>query len=182
VLAASVFGLVLAWVYSAPPLRLKLNGWFGNSAVGLCYEGLPWFTGAAALTSQLPDNRITALAVLYSIGAFGIMVLNDFKAVEGDLELGIQTLPVQLGVENSAALACVVMAAPQVIVVAMLSKQGRPIEAAIVFAVLLGQVALMPMLLRNPKKRAPLYNATGTTLYVSGMMTSAFALRALLGH
>jgi chlorophyll/bacteriochlorophyll a synthase len=180
VLVATVVGLAIAWAYSAPPLRLKLNGWFGNTAVGLCYEGLPWFTGAAALTAQLPDHRITALALLYSIGAFGIMVLNDFKAVEGDRQMGILTLPVQLGVDNAAALACAVMALPQVVVVALLVKEGRPIEAAIVFGVLLGQVALMPMLLRDPRKRAPLYNATGTALYVSGMMASAFAMRALL--
>jgi chlorophyll synthase len=180
VLAATVLGLVLAWAYSAPPFRLKLNGWWGNSAVGLCYEGLPWFTGAAALSATLPDLRITALAVLYSAGAFGIMVLNDFKAVEGDRAMSVRSLPVQLGVANAAVLACFVMALPQVVVVAMLLKQGQPTHAAIVAGVLLGQVALMPMLVRNPLKRAPLYNATGTTLYVSGMMTSAFAMRALL--
>ncbi|MDP3503413.1 MAG: chlorophyll synthase ChlG [Myxococcales bacterium] len=182
VLAATAFGLVLAWAYSAPPFRLKLNGWFGNTAVGLCYEGLPWFTGAAALTSLMPDHRIIALAVLYSVGAFGIMVLNDFKAVEGDQKMGILTLPVQLGVENATALACAVMALPQVVVVALLAREGKPVHAAIVAGVLLGQGALMPMLLRNPRKRAPLYNATGTTLYVSGMMVSAFAMRSLLGH
>lgn len=182
VLAATAFGLALAWAYSAPPFRLKLNGWFGNTAVGLCYEGLPWFTGAAALTSMMPDHRIIALAVLYSAGAFGIMVLNDFKAVEGDQKMGILTLPVQLGVENAAALACAVMALPQVVVVALLAREGLAVYAAIVAGVLLGQVALMPMLMRNPRKRAPLYNATGTTLYVSGMMVSALAMRGLLGH
>ncbi|MCA2980174.1 MAG: chlorophyll synthase ChlG [Myxococcaceae bacterium] len=180
VLAATLFGLVLAWAYSAPPLRLKLNGWWGNSAVGLCYEGLPWFTGAAALSATMPDARITTLAALYSAGAFGIMVLNDFKAVEGDEVMGVRTLPVQLGTRNAAVLACWVMALPQVVVVAMLLKQGQPVHAAIVLGVLLAQVALMPMLVRNPRRRAPLYNATGTTLYVSGMMTSAFAMRAVL--
>ncbi|MBL8953841.1 MAG: chlorophyll synthase ChlG [Myxococcaceae bacterium] len=180
VLVASLVGLALAWAYSAPPLRLKLNGWFGNTAVGLCYEGLPWFTGAAALSQQLPDGRITALALLYSAGAFGIMVLNDFKSVEGDQALGIKSLPVQLGVGNSALVACVVMAAPQVVVVALLAREGRFFEPLGVAAVLAAQVALMPMLLKNPKQRAPLYNATGTTLYVTGMMTSAFAVRALL--
>jgi chlorophyll synthase len=48
VFVATVVGLVLAWAYSAPPLRLKENGWWGNAAVGFCYEGLAWFTGAAA--------------------------------------------------------------------------------------------------------------------------------------
>ena len=34
VLAAAIVGLVLAWAYSAPPLRLKRNGWMGNAAGG----------------------------------------------------------------------------------------------------------------------------------------------------
>lgn len=181
VLVAAVAGLVLAWVYSAPPLRLKLNGWWGNAAVGLCYEGLPWFTGAAALTYQLPDARITWLALLYSVGAFGIMVLNDFKAIEGDRKLGIRTLPVQLGVRPAAVLACVVMAVPQLVVIAMLWRDGRSVEALIVAGLLAAQALLMPMLVRAPRKRAPLYNATGTTFYVLGMLASAFAMRALLG-
>lgn len=181
VLIASVFGLALAWAYSAPPLRLKLNGWWGNSAVGLCYEGLPWFTGAAALAHhRLPDARVNALCLLYSAGAFGIMVLNDFKAIEGDRELGVRSLPVQLGVRRAALLACVVMAAPQVVVVAILFSNARTFEAAIVAGVLAAQIALMPFLVREPRKRAPLYNSTGTSLFVAGMMVSAFAMRALL--
>ena len=128
VLAAGVVGLVLAWAYSAPPLRLKLNGWWGNSAVGLCYEGLPWFTGAAALLGRLPDARIIWLAFLYSAGAFGIMVLNDFKSIEGDQKLGVRTLPVQLGVRPAAILACVVMAVPQFIVLALLLSMRRTVE------------------------------------------------------
>lgn len=180
VFVAAVFGLILAWAYSAPPLRLKLNGWWGNSAVGLCYEGLPWFTGAAALTYQLPDIRITWLALLYSLGAFGIMVLNDFKAIEGDRQLGIRTLPVQLGVRRAAVLACVVMAVPQMVVIGMLAAYGRGFEATVVAGLLLAQFLLMPMLVSKPRKRAPLYNATGTTFYVAGMLVSGFAVRALI--
>lgn len=180
VLIASVVGLALAWAYSAPPLRLKLNGWWGNTAVGLCYEGLPWFTGAAALAHKLPDSRITILALLYSAGAFGIMVLNDFKAIEGDQKLGIRTLPVQLGVRRAAILACAVMALPQVVVIGLLLRNGRTIEAAIVAGLLFAQGLVMPAFVKEPRKRAPLYNATGTTFYVLGMLASAFAVRALL--
>ena len=46
---AAVVGLALAWAYSAPPLRLKQNGWWGNAACAACYEGLPWITGAAVM-------------------------------------------------------------------------------------------------------------------------------------
>jgi chlorophyll synthase len=179
VLLAAIVGLALAWAYSAPPLRLKLNGWWGNAAVGLCYEGLPWFTGAAALGRRLPEGRIAALALLYSAGAFGIMVLNDFKSIEGDRALGVRTLPVQLGVRRAALLACAVMAAPQVVVVALLARAGRSFEALVVAGLLAAQFALMPLFVREPRRRAPLYNATGTSLYVAGMMVSAFAVRAL---
>jgi len=41
VFAAAAVGLILAWLYSAPPVRLKQNGWWGNSAVAVSYEGLP---------------------------------------------------------------------------------------------------------------------------------------------
>ncbi|MGE3511849.1 MAG: (bacterio)chlorophyll synthase, partial [Vicinamibacterales bacterium] len=69
VLAAAAAGIVLAWAYSAPPLRLKRNGWWGNAAVGLSYEGLAWITGAAVmLQGAMPDARILAVAVLYSAG------------------------------------------------------------------------------------------------------------------
>lgn len=181
VFMASILGLSIAWAYSAPPLRLKQNGWWGNTAVGLCYEGLPWFTGAAAVAHEhLPDPRITFLAVLYSAGAFGIMVLNDFKAIEGDHKLGVRTLPVQLGVGNAVAVACVVMAVPQFVAVGFLLQQERPIEAAIVGALLAAQMLMMRYLAGEPRKRAPLYNAIGTTFYVLGMLVCAFAMRALL--
>jgi chlorophyll synthase len=177
VFAAAALGLFLAWVYSAPPLRLKQNGWWGNSAVALCYEGLPWFTGAAVMAASLPDWRIIVLALLYSVGAHGIMTLNDFKSVEGDRRMGVASLPVQLGVEEAARFACVVMAAPQVVVIALLAHWGHPIHAAGVAALLAGQFWLMRRLLADPRAQAPFYNATGTTLYVLGMLISAFAMR-----
>lgn len=173
---AALAGLALAWAYSAPPLRLKRNGWWGNSAVAACYEGLPWFTGAAVMAATLPDLRVVAMAALYSIGAHGIMTLNDFKSVDGDTRLGIGSLPVRLGVGTAARVACLVMALPQVGVVALLFLWGKPWFAAAVLALLAVQCLLMARLLRNPRERAPWYNATGTTLYVLGMLVCAFAL------
>jgi chlorophyll synthase len=181
VLAAAVVGCVLAWIYSAPPLRLKQNGWWGNAAVGACYEGLPWITGATVMAGGLPGWEIFALAGLYSAGAHGIMTLNDFKAIEGDRALGILSLPVQLGAERAAKLACVVMAVPQVVVIGLLLNWGHPINAGIVGLLLVIQLGLMARWLRKPRELAPWYNATGTTLYVLGMLASAFALRAGVG-
>lgn len=177
VLAAGAIGLALAWAYSAPPVRLKQNGWWGNTAVGFCYEGLAWVTGAAVMVGgALPEPRILALAVLYSLGAHGIMTLNDFKSVEGDRRVGIGSLPARLGVGPAARLACVVMAVPQVAVVALLLVWGHPLHAGAVGLLLAVQLGLMPRLLASPRERAPWYNATGVTLYVLGMLVSAFAL------
>ena len=177
ILGAALFGLLLAWLYSAPPLRLKRNGWWGNTAVGLCYEGLPWFTGAAVMAAAVPDGRVLMLALLYSIGAHGIMTLNDFKSVEGDRRTGIRSLPVQLGTDRAARLACLVMALPQAAVVALLLAWDCPWHAGVVAALLTGQGALMRRLLADPRGQAAWYNGTGTLLYVLGMLAAAFALR-----
>ena len=179
---ASMLGLVLAWAYSAPPLRLKQNGWWGNLAVGISYEGLAWVTGAAVmLGGAMPSPAVVCLAILYSLGAHGIMTLNDFKALEGDHALGIRSIPVQLGSERAARVACVVMALPQVVVIALLVVWGEPVFAAVVAAFLALQLAAMKRLLRDPRALAPWYNGTGVTLYVLGMLASAFAVRVAPG-
>ena len=162
-----------------PSLRLKANGWYGNSAVGFCYEGLPWITGAAVMSVSIPRAEILAVALLYSLGAHGIMVLNDFKALEGDRKLGVRSIPVQLGPVRAARLACWTMAVPQACVVLGLILIDRPFFASGVAAVLVAQFACMPRLLADPKARAPWYNATGVSLFVTGMMITAFALRSL---
>jgi chlorophyll/bacteriochlorophyll a synthase len=176
---AAIVGLVLAWAYSAPPIRLKQNGWWGNAACGLCYEGLPWFTGAAVMTASMPDWRIVVIALLYSVGAHGIMTLNDFKSVEGDKRMGIDSLPVLLGVGNAARFACLVMAVPQAVVVALLLAWQLPFYAAAVGALLVVQFFLMAHFLKSPRERAPWYNGTGISCYVVGMLISAFALAAI---
>jgi chlorophyll synthase len=179
--AAGALGLVLAWAYSMPPVRLKRNGWWGNAAVALSYEGLAWFTGALVMVGTLPNGRILALAALYSLGAHGIMTLNDFKSVEGDRQLGVRTLQVQHGVRAAAWIACTMMALPQLVVVALLASWGRPLHAATVLVFIVAQLALMARFMTDPRRFAPWYNATGVSLYVLGMMVSAFAIRTLSG-
>ncbi|SDX05417.1 chlorophyll synthase [Thiocapsa roseopersicina] len=181
VFGASLIGMALAWAYSAPPFRLKGNGWWGNLAVGFSYEGLAWVTGAAVmLGGAMPDWRILALAVLYSIGAHGIMTLNDFKAIEGDKQMNVRSLPVQLGVDGAARLASIVMAVPQAIVIALLLAWDKPAHGIAVGVVLLIQLLLMIRFLQSPRERATWFSGLGVSVYVTGMMISAFAVRGLL--
>ena len=176
---AACFGMAMAWAYSAPPLRFKGNGWWGNAAVGLCYEGLPWFTGAAVLLAAVPPWPGIVLALLYSLGAHGIMTLNDFKAIDGDTRMGVRSLPVQLGVQGAARTACVVMALPQVVVIGLLFSWGKPLHAAAVLVLLVVQLVMMRRFLARPVEKALWYSGFGVPLYVSGMMVSAFAIRGL---
>ena len=180
VLAATALGLLLAWLYSAPPLRLKARGWWGPASVGLCYEGLAWFTGAAVMAGGWPDGRIVTVAALYSLGAIGIMVLNDFKAIEGDRRTGVLSVPVDLGVEAAALLSCLIMAAPQVVVIALLLTWHAPLAAAVVTASLALQALAMRKMMREPARLAPWYNGTGVLLYVLGMLATGAALGARL--
>jgi chlorophyll/bacteriochlorophyll a synthase len=179
VLLAAVVGLALAWAYSAPPFRLKLNGWWGGAACGICYEGLAWVTGTAVMTGGHLSTPTLILAALYSLGAHGIMTLNDFKSIDGDRQSGIGTLPVQLGAERAALVACGVMTISQLLVVACLIFWDRTTYAAVIGLLVAVQVALMRKLLGNPAALAPWYNATGISLFVLGMMISAIAIRTL---
>jgi len=179
---AAVAGLVLAWAYSAPPLRLKRNGWWGNAACGLCYEGLAWITGAAVMAGgAMPEARCLALAALYSLGAHGIMTLNDFKSVEGDQRMGVGSLPVRLGIDEAAHAACWTMALPQFGVVMLLLASQQRVHALAVGVMLLVQIVLMQRFLSDPRRYAIWYSGLGVTIYVSGMLVSAFALRAAAG-
>lgn len=176
VFGAGLFGLALAWAYSAPPFRLKHDGWAGVIAVGLCYESLPWFTGAAAMGGGWPRPEVVLVALLYGVGAFGIMITNDFKAVEGDRELGLRSVPVRLGVDGAVKAACVLMLVPQLVVVALLASWGGTVSTGLVAASVVLQALLMTRLAKDPRGRAAWFNATGTTLYVLGMMVTAVAL------
>lgn len=179
VLAVGI-ALAFAWAYSAPPLRLKQNGWIGNAAVGLTYEGLAWITGAIVLLGgAIPNTNILLLALLYSIGAHGIMTLNDFKAVEGDRQMGIKSLPAALGVQRAAWVACIVMLVPQFVVMALLAAWDAPIYAAAIGALVLVQALMMRGFLAAPRERALFLSGAGVPFYVAGMMIAAFALRGV---
>ena len=178
---AAVAGLVLAWAYSMPPVRLKLNGWWGNAACGICYEGLAWATGAAVMAGgAMPDARSLMLAGLYSAGAHGIMTLNDFKSVDGDRQMGVRSLPVQLGVRHAAQIACAFMILPQFVVVGLLMAWGQTVHTALVAALIVFQAGMMRRFLQAPTARAIWYSGFGVPLFVLGMMVSALALRAVV--
>lgn len=183
VLAATALALLSGWAYSAPPMRLKANGLAGVLVTGISYEGLAWLTGAlvAGGAAALSRPLMLPIALLYSLGAAGIMVLNDFKAVEGDRQSGIRSLPAMLGIAASARLACWMMALPQLGVIALLAWHGLSYGAVFVTLSLVAQAIAMRRMASDPRGLAPWYNQTGVTLFVAGMMASAIAIRTAAG-
>lgn len=177
---ATILALVLAWLYSMPPIRFKNNGWLGNLACGVSYEGLAWVTGATLLSAgALPSKQSLLLAGLYSASAHGIMTLNDFKAIEGDRQMGVRSLPVQLGVKRAAQVSALMMLAPQVIVLALLLLWNKPAYAAAIGALMIGQIFLLRDFLKRPIEKALFYSGFGVPLLVSGMMVAAFAVNSM---
>ena len=174
---SATLGLLLAWGYSAPPIRLKRNGWWSALACGVSYEGLPWFAGAAISLHAVPGVPIIVVAALYSLGAHGIMTLNDFKSIGGDRQTGLETLPARLGPDRACRIACAIMVASQILVAGFFLARHQWAAAAAIVVLLAVQVVLMRRLLVDPRGRAPWYNSTGTSLYVLGMLVAAFALK-----
>ncbi len=138
-------------------------------------------TGAALMFGQawLPW-QLLLMAGLYSLGAHGIMTLNDFKAIEGDARMGVRSLPVQLGPDRAAWVASIVMIIPQLVVIALLAMWDRPYHAMAIAVLLVAQAGIMRWFVQEPIKRALYLSAFGVPFYVSGMMITAFALRAIV--
>jgi len=177
---ATVLALVLAWLYSMPPIRFKNNGWLGNLACGVSYEGLAWVTGATLLSGgAMPSKPSLLLAGLYSASAHGIMTLNDFKAIEGDRQMGVRSLPVQLGAMRAAQVSAALMLVPQVVVLALLLMWDMPGYALAIGGLMIGQLILLRDFLKRPIEKALFYSGFGVPLLVSGMMVAAFAVNSM---
>jgi chlorophyll synthase len=173
---ATIIGVSAAWLYSLEPIRLKRSAIFGPGVVAICYEGLPWFTGAAIFTISLPNKEVLIVLSLYALGAHGIMTMNDFKATKGDKLLGINSLPVILGRKPATLVACLIMLFPQLIVMSLFYFWGSLILAITLAVCVLLQSLSMIFLIRDPEKNTPFFNMTGVLLYIAGMMLSANGL------
>ena len=173
---ATIIGVLAAWLYSLEPIRLKRSAIFGPGVVAICYEGLPWFTGAAIFTISLPNKEVLIVLSLYALGAHGIMTMNDFKATKGDKLLGINSLPVILGRKPATLVACLIMLFPQLIVISLFYFWGSLILAVTLAVCVLLQSLSMIFLIRDPEKNTPFFNMTGVLLYIAGMMLSANGL------
>lgn len=167
-------GLICALAYSLKPFRAKRNGWFGNTLVAISYEGLAWMAGHVAF-GQL-TGQSASVALLYSLGAHGIMTVNDFKSIAGDTLMGIRSIPVQYGKRIAARMVVATMALAQIGVIGLLLLWGHPIAAGFVGVLLLAQSVPNLRFIRDPEHNEVFFNATAIMLFVWGMLAAAIGL------
>ncbi len=170
-----LFGAFLAYIYSAPPLKLKQNGWLGNYALGSSYIALPWWTGHA-LFGEL-NLTIVILTLFYSFAGLGIAVVNDFKSVEGDEKLGLKSLPVMFGIGTAAWICVLMIDIFQAGVAAYLISIQENLYAVILLLMVIPQITFQDMyFLRNPLENDVKYQASAQPFLVLGMLITGLAL------
>ena len=168
-------GSFISYIYSAPPLKLKQNGWLGNYALGASYIALPWWAGQA-LFGKL--TIITALITLaYSLSGLGIAVINDFKSVEGDSKLGLNSLPVIFGIKNASRISAGLIDIFQLAMVVVLISIDQHLASVILVLLVIPQITFQDMwLLRDPLKYDVKYQASAQPFLITGMLVTALAI------
>jgi chlorophyll synthase len=171
----AIGGSFLSYIYSAPPLKLKKNGWLGNYALGASYIALPWWAGHA-LFGDL-NWTIVVLTLFYSLAGLGIAVVNDFKSVEGDRQLGLKSLPVMFGVTTAAWICVLMIDIFQSGVAGYLISIHQNLYAVILVLLIIPQITFQDMyFLRDPLKNDVKYQASAQPFLVLGMLVTALAL------
>ena len=168
-------GSLVSIFYSAPPIKLKQNGWLGNYALGASYIALPWWAGHA-LFGHL-SWPIIALTLVYSLAGLGIAVVNDFKSIAGDRQLGLKSLPVLLGPRAASWVSAVLMDGFQLLIAVLLMGLGQHLAGAILVLLVIPQMVFQDIwLLRDPLRFDVQYQASAQPFLVLGMLVSAVAL------
>lgn len=173
--ALAIGGSLLSYIYSAPPLKLKQNGWLGCYALGASYIAIPWWTGHALFGDLNPT--IIMLTLFYSLSGLGIAIVNDFKSVEGDRQLGLKSLPVIFGVSTAAWICVLMIDVFQGGVAAYLISIHQNLYATILVLMIIPQITFQDMyFLRNPVENDVKYQASAQPFLVFGMLVTALAL------
>jgi chlorophyll/bacteriochlorophyll a synthase len=173
--ALAIGGSFLSYIYSAPPLKLKQNGWLGNYALGASYIALPWWAGHALFGNL--NLTIVLLTLFYSLSGLGIAIVNDFKSVEGDRQLGLNSLPVMFGVGTAAWICVLMIDVFQSGVAAYLMSIHQNFYAVLLVLLIIPQITFQDMyFLRDPLKNDVKYQASAQPFLVLGMLVTALAL------
>lgn len=170
-----LFGSFISYIYSAPPLKLKQNGWLGSYALGASYISLPWWAGQALFGTL--DWKTMVLTLFYSLAGLGIAIINDFKSVEGDREMGLQSLPVMFGIDNAKWICVGMIDVFQLLVAGILYGVGEQGYGMAIAALVAPQIYLQwKYFLRDPVEYDVKYQASAQPFLVIGILVAGLAI------
>ncbi len=170
----AIGGAFVAYIYSAPPLKLKQNGWLGTYALGASYIALPWWAGHALFGTL--NWTIVIMTLFYSLAGLGIAIVNDFKSVEGDRQFGLKSLPVMFGVDKAAWICVLMIDIFQAGIGIYLITIHQNLYAAILLLLIVPQITFQDMyFLRNPLENDVKYQASAQPFLVLGMLVAGLA-------
>lgn len=149
ILISIMVALFVAYIYSAPPLKLKKNIMASAPAVGFSY-GLAPFLSANALFGDIRPEALW-LASLNFFMAVALIILNDFKSAEGDKEGGLKSLTVMIGARNTFLVSFLIIDVVFSLLAYLSFQWGFQAPAVFVVIGLLLNVAIQVQLLRDPK-------------------------------
>jgi len=99
IMAIGVAGCLIAWTYTAPPVKLIYRG-FGEVAVGIAFGPLIVVGGYVTQTGHFGIAPLIC-SIPIAIATAMILFINEFPDIEPDAQYGKRTLAVRLGVKKA---------------------------------------------------------------------------------
>jgi chlorophyll synthase len=111
------------------------------------------------------------------LAGLGIAIVNDFKSVEGDRQLGLNSLPVMFGVGTAAWICVLMIDVFQAGVAFYLFSIQQNLYGVILLLLVIPQITFQDMyFLRNPLENDVKYQASAQPFLVLGMLVVGLAL------
>eukprot|EP00268_Persea_americana_P025936 TRINITY_DN25279_c1_g1_i2.p1 TRINITY_DN25279_c1_g1~~TRINITY_DN25279_c1_g1_i2.p1 ORF type:complete len:150 (-),score=15.79 TRINITY_DN25279_c1_g1_i2:295-744(-) len=133
------------------------------------------WAGQALFGTLTPD--IFVLTIVYSIAGLGIAIINDFKSIEGDRALGLQSLPVIFGMDTAKWICVSAIDMTQISIAAYLLGAGKPFHALALLGLIIPQVFFQfEYLLKDPIQHDVRYQASAQPFLVLGLLVTALAV------
>ncbi|KAL0375357.1 UNVERIFIED_CONTAM: Chlorophyll synthase, chloroplastic [Sesamum radiatum] len=106
----------------------------------------------------------------------GIAIVNDFKSVEGDRRMGLQSLPVAFGSETAKWICVGAIDITQISVAGYLLGSGKPFYALALLGLIVPQVFFQfKYFLKDPVKYDVKYQASAQPFLILGLLVTALA-------
>jgi 1,4-dihydroxy-2-naphthoate octaprenyltransferase len=125
IIVFGVAGIALGVLYSLGPVRLSSIG-VGETAVAVAFGVLP-VTGAAWLQGAAFDSNLLLFSLPVSAWVAAILLINEVPDIEADGATGKRTLPVKLGLGNTARLYLAVQVAAAIVVTVLAINGALPL-------------------------------------------------------